>query len=139
MGVHSILGQKRLIRPILKQGAGVMQHPLARFILPFGWHLMSFIGLIIAAILFAWAWAPDQARTIGLAMTGVVFTASGLIDAVGSKGQHVGWPPLTSIGLRAPERHWSSPRTHVLKSRCCADAATDAASSIQESNSHADT
>ncbi len=101
MGVHSILGQKRLIRPILKQGAGVMQRPLARFILPFGWHLMSFMGLVIAAILFAWAWAPGQARAIGLAMTGVVFTASGLIDAVGSKGQHVGWPPLTLIGLLA--------------------------------------
>lgn len=101
MGVHSILGQKRLIRPILKQGAGVMQRPLARFILPFGWHLMSFLGLVIAAILFAWAWAPDQARTIGLAMTGLVFTASGLIDAVGSRGKHIGWTPLTLIGLSA--------------------------------------
>jgi hypothetical protein len=99
MAVHSILGQKRLIRPILKQGAGVMQSPLARFILPFGWHLMSFFGLIVAAILFAWAWAPDQARLIGLASTGVVFTASGLVDVVGSKGKHVGWPPLTLIGL----------------------------------------
>jgi hypothetical protein len=99
MAVHSILGQKRLIRPILKQGAGVMQRPLARFILPFGWHLMSFMGLVIAAILFAWAWAPDQARPVGLAMTGLVFTASGVVDAVGSKGQHVGWPPLTIIGL----------------------------------------
>ena len=99
MGVHSILGQKRLIRPILKQGAGVMRNPLARFILPFGWHLMSLFGLIIAAILFAWAWAPDQARAIGLAMTGMVFTASGLVDAVGSKGKHVGWAPLTLIGL----------------------------------------
>lgn len=101
MGVHSILGQKRLIRPILKQGAGVMQYPLARFILPFGWHLMSFMGLVIAAILFAWAWAPDQARTIGLALTGLVFTASGLIDAFGSKGKHIGWAPLTLIGLLA--------------------------------------
>jgi hypothetical protein len=101
MAVHSILGQKRLIRPILKQGAGVMQYPLARFILPFGWHLMSFMGLVIAATLVAWAWAPDQARTIGLAMTGLVFTASGLIDAVGSKGKHIGWPPLTLIGLLA--------------------------------------
>ena len=99
MCVHSILGQKRLIRPILKQGAGVMQRPLARFILPFGWHLMSLFGLIIAAILLAWAWAPGQARSIGLAMTGLVFTASGLVDAVGSKGQHVGWAPLTLIGL----------------------------------------
>lgn len=101
MGVHSILGQKRLIRPILKQGAGVMQVPLARFILPFGWHLMSFMGLVIAAVLFAWAWAPDQAMTIGLAMTGLVFTTSGLIDAVGSKGKHIGWAPLTLIGLFA--------------------------------------
>jgi hypothetical protein len=99
MGVHSFLGQARLIRPILKQNAGVMQRPLARFILPFGWHLMSFIGLIVAAILFAWAWAPDQARTIGLTMTGVVFTVSGIWDAIGSKGQHVGWPPLTLIGI----------------------------------------
>ena len=101
MAVHSILGQKRLIRPILKQGAGVMQRPLARFILPFGWHLMSLFGLIIAAILFAWAWAPDQARTIGLATVGLVFTGSGIIDAFGSKGQHVGWLPLTLIGLMA--------------------------------------
>jgi hypothetical protein len=101
MGVHSVLGHKRLIRPILKQGAGVMQYPLARFILPFAWHLMSFMGLVIAAILVAWAWAPDQARSIGLAMTGLVFTASGLIDAVGSKGKHIGWPPLTLIGLLA--------------------------------------
>jgi hypothetical protein len=101
MGVHSILGQKRLIRPILKQGSGVMQYPLARFILPFGWHLMSFMGLVIATVLFAWAWAPDQARTIGLAMTGLVFTASGLIDAAGSKGRHIGWTPLTMIGLSA--------------------------------------
>ena len=99
MAVHSILGQKRLIRPILRQGAGVMQIPLARFILPFGWHLMSFMGLVIAAILFAWAWAPDRVAAIGLVMNGVVFTAAGLIDAVGSKGRHIGWAPLTLIGL----------------------------------------
>lgn len=101
MCVHSILGQKRLIRPILKQGAGVMQYPLARFILPFGWHLMSFMGLVIAAILFAWAWAPDQARPIGLLLTGSVFTVSGIWDAIGSGGKHIGWAPLTLIGLSA--------------------------------------
>jgi hypothetical protein len=99
MCVHSIIGQRRLIRPLLQEGAGVMRHPLARFIVPFAWHLTSFIGLIVAAILLAWAWAPDQARTIGLAMTAIVFTASGIADAIGSKGKHVGWPPLTLIGL----------------------------------------
>ncbi|MDP9421769.1 MAG: hypothetical protein M3Q19_02865 [Pseudomonadota bacterium] len=101
MLVHSMLGQRRIIRPLLVEGTGVMQKPLARFIVPFAWHLTSFIGLIVAATLFAWAWAPDQARTIGLAMTGVVFTVGGIWDAIGSKGQHVGWPPLTMIGLLA--------------------------------------
>ncbi|HVF37435.1 MAG TPA: hypothetical protein VNA29_05780 [Sphingomicrobium sp.] len=101
MCVHSILGQRRLIRPLLDEGHGVMQRPLARFIVPFAWHLTSLIGLIVAAILLAWALAPDHARAIGLAMTGIVFTFSGIWDAIGSKGQHVGWPPLTLIGLAA--------------------------------------
>jgi hypothetical protein len=101
MCVHSAMGQRRLVRPLLDDGAGVMSHPLARFIVPFAWHLTSGIGLVVAAILLAWAWVPDQARTIGLAMTGIVFTASGIIDAVGSKGKHIGWAPLTLIGLSA--------------------------------------
>ncbi len=101
MMVHSLLGQRRIIRPLLDDGAGVMQKPLARFIVPFAWHLTSFIGLIVAAILLAWAWTPGQAVTIGLAATGAVFTVGGIWDAIGSKGQHVGWPPLTLIGLSA--------------------------------------
>lgn len=99
MCVHSMMGQRRLVRPLLDQRTGVMSHPLARFIVPFAWHLTSGIGMVLAAILFAWAWMPDQALTIGLAATGIVFTASGLIDAVGSKGKHIGWAPLTLIGL----------------------------------------
>jgi hypothetical protein len=101
MCVHSAMGQRRLVRPLLDEGRGVMKHPLARFLVPFAWHLTSGVGLVLAAILLAWAWAPDQARTIGLAATGIVFTASGLIDAVGSKGKHIGWAPLTLIGLSA--------------------------------------
>ena len=101
MCVHSAVGQRRLVRPLLDDGTGVMKHALTRFIVPFAWHLTSGIGLVLAAILFAWAWMPDQARSVGLGMSGVVFTASGLIDAVGSKGKHIGWAPLTLIGLSA--------------------------------------
>jgi hypothetical protein len=101
MCVHSVMGQRRLVRPLLEQRQGVMQHPLARFIVPFAWHLTTGIGLVVAAILLAWAWAPGQAQTIGLTATGVVFTASGLIDAIGSRGKHIGWAPLMLIGLSA--------------------------------------
>jgi len=99
MAVHSMLGQRRLIRPLLDEGSGVMQHALVRFITPFAWHLTSGIGLVVAAILLAWAWAPAQAQTVGLVASGVVFTTSGLIDCLGSRGRHIGWLPLTMIGL----------------------------------------
>ena len=101
MLVHSILGQRRLIRPLLDEGTGVMQRPLARFIVPFAWHLTSGIGFVLASILLAWAWMPDHARTVGIATTGIVFTVAGIGDAIGSKGQHIGWPFLTAIGLCA--------------------------------------
>ena len=76
-----------------------MQRPLARFIVPFAWHLTSLIGLVIASILLAWAWAPESARVIGVGMAGTMFTSAGIWDAIGSRGQHVGWLPLTLIGL----------------------------------------
>ena len=101
MVVHSVIGQRRLIRPLLDEKSGVMKHALARFITPFAWHLTSGIGLVLAAILFAWAWAPDRALAIGLAATGIIFTAAGLIDAVGSRARHIGWAPLTLVGLSA--------------------------------------
>ena len=99
MLIHSILGQRRLIRPLLDQDAGIMQRPLARFLVPFAWHFTSLLGLIVAAILLAWAWAPEHALTIGLASIGTIFTLIGIFDAIGSRGEHVGWPFLTAIGL----------------------------------------
>jgi len=101
MTVHSVIGQRRLIRPLLEEGAGVMSNPIARFIVPFAWHLTSGIGLVVAAILYAWAWMPEQAQTTGLAATAIVFTLAGIIDAIGSRGKHIGWAPLTLIGLSA--------------------------------------
>ena len=99
MIIHSVLGQRRLIQPLLAESAGVMQRPLARFIVPFAWHLMSLLGFILAAIFLAWAWAPEHAQTIGLGATGTIFTIAGVVDAIGSRREHVGWPFLTAIGL----------------------------------------
>ena len=99
MLLHSILGQRRLIRPLLDESAGVMQRSLARFIVQFAWHFMSLLGLILAAVFLAWAWAPQHAQKIGLIATGTIFTIAGLFDAIGSRREHVGWSFLTAIGL----------------------------------------
>lgn len=101
MAVHSVLGQKRLIAPLLSDQQGVLAHPLARFLIPFAWHLTSGIGCVLAAILLAWAWAPEHAKFVGLSVTAIVFTASGVYDAIGSRAAHVGWPLLVAIGLTA--------------------------------------
>ncbi len=101
MAVHSLLGQKRLIQPLLSIENDILAHPLARFLIGFAWHLTSAIGAVLAAILLAWAWVPDHARAIGLAATGVVFLASGFYDAIGSRGRHIGWPLLVAIGAVA--------------------------------------
>ena len=50
MCVHSAIGQRRLVRPLLDEGAGVMTHPLARFIVPFAWHLTSGIGMTMGTL-----------------------------------------------------------------------------------------
>ena len=101
MAVHSLLGQKRLIQPTLSIEDDILTHPLARFLIGFAWHLTSAIGAVLAAILLAWAWVPDHARAIGLAATSVVFLASGVYDAIGSRGRHIGWPLLVAIGAVA--------------------------------------
>ncbi len=101
MAVHSLLGQKHLIQPLLDIEQGILARALARFLIPFAWHLTSAVGLVLAAVLLAWAWAPDHARTLGLAATGIVFTSAGIYDAVGSKRQHIGWPLLLTIGIVA--------------------------------------
>lgn len=101
MLVHSLLGERRLIRPLLRERTGVMQRPLARFIVPFAWHLTSTIGLIVAATLLALAWTPAHVGTVTIAATGLVFTVAGIVDAIGSRREHIGWPFLTAIGVLA--------------------------------------
>ena len=100
-GIHSIIGQRRLIGPLLSQTSGVLKYPLARFLIPFAWHLTSATWLVLASILLAWALEPALARTIGLLATGAVFTIAGVYDAFGSRGRHIGWPLLAAVGLAA--------------------------------------
>jgi hypothetical protein len=99
--VHSVLGERRLIGPLLMRREGVLASDYARFILRFAWHLTSVSGAVLALILVQLVRAPATARFWAAAGTGVVFTAIGLYDAVATRGRHVGWPLLTGIGIAA--------------------------------------
>ncbi|MGD0547799.1 MAG: hypothetical protein ABR991_08205 [Terracidiphilus sp.] len=99
--VHSLLGERRLIGPLLTRREGVLASGLARFVLRFVWHLLSITWIVLALILVQLVRDPVTARHWAAAATGVAFTGVGLFDAVASRGRHIGWPLLTGIGIAA--------------------------------------
>lgn len=94
--VHSWLGERRLIGPIIASDHGVMQRDLARKVLRFAWHFTSVLMLVNAAVV---AW-PGTPRGL-IQITGIAWLGVGLFDAIYSRGQHVGWPALTLSGALA--------------------------------------
>jgi len=98
---HSVLGERRLIGPLLARREGVLASGLARVVLRFAWHLTSVTWAVLALILVQLVREPATARHWAAAGTGVAFTGVGLFDAVASRGRHVGWPLLTGIGIAA--------------------------------------
>jgi hypothetical protein len=99
--VHSLLGERRLIGPLLARREGILASNFARFILRFAWHLTTVTWVVLALILAQLAHNAAAARSWAAAVTGVAFTGAGLYDLVCSRGRHVGWPLLTGIGIAA--------------------------------------
>ncbi len=100
-GVHSILGERRLISPLLKQRDGVLKSELARFLLRVVWHMMSVAFGIIAIGLVASVDGVGASRRALLAATAIGIGGAGVLDAIGSRGRHIGWPMLVLIGVLA--------------------------------------
>lgn len=92
---HSIVGEKRLIQPLLAARIELLsgyRGPLVRF----AWHFTTLLMLTNAALV-----AYPAAPLTLVRITGAVWLAAGLFDAVLTKGQHIGWPLLTAAGLLA--------------------------------------
>jgi hypothetical protein len=98
---HSVLGEWKLIGPLLTRREGVLANDLARVIIRFAWHLTSVAWMVLALILVRLIRDTATIRLWAVAGTGVAFTGVGLFDAVASRGRHVGWPMLTAIGIAA--------------------------------------
>ena len=100
--VHSIGGEIYLLRPMFrKRGNRVLEHPLARMVLRFAWHLTMLTWGLLAAILVTSTWRPEAIGQVAFLGTGGVFVAAGLVDLVWSRGRHIGWPLLTGTGVLA--------------------------------------
>jgi hypothetical protein len=99
--VHSLLGENRLITPLLSRRDGILASNFARFLLRFAWHLTSVSWAVVALILVQSVHHAATVRWWAAGSTGAAFTVVALVDLVGSRGRHVGWPLLSLIGLAA--------------------------------------
>ena len=95
-GVHSVLGYRRLIVPMLHSEAGPLADPLSRRIINFAWHATSVLMLISAAAV-AWPGTPNAL----LVVIGGGWLATGLFNAAYTKGRHIAWPALSGAGILA--------------------------------------
>ncbi len=90
---HSIVGEKRLIAPLVARDIDLLAGYRAMLV-RFAWHYTSVL-MIMTAALVAWPGAPVTLVQI----TGVAWLIAGLFDAIATRGKHVGWPLLTLAGL----------------------------------------
>lgn len=93
---HSVLGEKRLIGPILKSQDGPLAVPLGRQVLRFAWHFTTIL-MILCAITVAYPQTPHVINGV----IGAGWLAAGLFDLAVTRGKHVGWPMLTAAGTCA--------------------------------------
>ncbi|PZQ23209.1 MAG: hypothetical protein DI569_04975 [Sphingopyxis macrogoltabida] len=94
--IHAVLGERRLVRPLMAIDQGVMGVDLARRVFRLAWHALSLLMLVSAASV---VW-PGTPRGLIL-LIGAAWTATGLFDALYTRGRHIGWPFLTASGVLA--------------------------------------
>lgn len=99
--VHSILGERRLIEPILNLRQGPLHSLHARRVIRFAWHMTSVLMLITAAVLVIAAVMPSESLHILIWIIGVSYLVVGLFDALLTRGKHIGWWFLTAAGILA--------------------------------------
>ncbi|MEL7024248.1 MAG: hypothetical protein AAGL69_10915 [Pseudomonadota bacterium] len=77
-----------------------MANDLARQILRFAWHWTSALWILVGAYLVLAAQDLPQ-HALLVRVIGLVHLAAGLLDGYFTRGRHIGWPPITLIGVFA--------------------------------------
>ena len=96
--VHSWLGERRLIGPLLAAREGVLQHKYARDVLRFAWHIttLAWWGIGAAFVAFAGVPAETGAHRALMALAGTMLI-TGLVILLTGRGRHWAWPVFLAI------------------------------------------
>jgi hypothetical protein len=97
---HSILGEAKLIGPLLRSrgGPAFLAVPFARRTLRFAWHLTSVAWWGFAALFLALAAAPpDRTGRLVLHLSAGMFLVTGATTGLATGGRHLAWPLFLAI------------------------------------------
>lgn len=93
--IHSVLGERRMIRPLLAKNAFEAIPRVGRAI-RFTWHMATLL-MVLTALTVAWPGTPAAiVRLIGLA-----YLCLGLLSLWMTRGRHISGPMFTAAGLLA--------------------------------------
>jgi hypothetical protein len=93
--VHSMLGERKLIAPLLAGGAFAAAPRVGRAV-RFTWHMATLL-MVLTALTVAWPGTPVTiVRLIGSAYLGL-----GLLSLWMTRGRHISGPMFTAAGLFA--------------------------------------
>lgn len=104
--VHSWLGERRLIGPLLApdgQHGILARSGFARNVLRFAWHLTTIAWWAMGAVFVVLAASPiDGTARAVLGILATAMLVTGLLTLVVSRGRHLAWPVFLAIaGLAA--------------------------------------
>ena len=92
---HSLIGEKRLIGPMLALNIDMLSGYRSNLV-RFAWHFTSLL-MIMNALVIAWPGTPVPLIKI----TGAMWLIAGVLNAIMTRGKHIGWPLLSAAGLLA--------------------------------------
>jgi len=99
--VHSWLGERRLIGPLLapdKRRGMLEKSRFARQTLRFAWHLTTLAWWGLGAVLIALAMSPLDGHVYSVSVIiGATFLITGLVTLLTSRGRHLAWPVFLAI------------------------------------------
>jgi hypothetical protein len=93
--IHSLLGERRMIRPLLDSGAFASMPRVGRAV-RFAWH-MSTLLMVLTALTVAWPGTPK----VLAGLIGAAYLILGLVSLTMTRGRHISGPLFAGAGLLA--------------------------------------
>ena len=93
--IHSVLGERRLIAPLLAKDA-FASSPRAGRAIRFTWHMATLL-MVLTALTVAWPGTP----AVVVKLIGAAYLFLGLLSLAMTRGKHISGPLFTGAGLLA--------------------------------------